>query len=403
MAEPTEDQESAKVRLQNLQPKAKQTTCDNCTKIPGPDVKYNRCSACKNVHYCSRACQKAAWSRHKKTCCKIMPANVHLLGRAGGAAIEKMMNTAYDAGDEGNTDQQIRILKKLLKSNPDQFNAWLLLGEVQTNTGLWKKAFKSFTRCLTGMLSTDVQMMTFSPSFQKGLKKRYNCPPGLQGIAAFTIRQIHQHVQAVYHARPPAELKSARLGDLAEALELAADFNFVGGKVDGMTRSAAHCTAGRSFILLGRYEESIVALRTADVCAQTVGERDFASLDALPDALFMLAQSPKYMGQSGPNAAGVELLNQAVAAAREVVTVCPPKDPNFAHGQFTLAKCLFNWTVGQPHRSIPPVIAILEEALKAAKKCKRFGGASNPMLIRVMKQIKEELKTHKKSLRGAGR
>jgi len=49
------------------------------------------------------------------------------------------------------------------------------------------------------------------------------------------------------------------------------------------------------------------------------------------------------------------------------------------------------------------VIAILEEALKAAKKCKRFGGASNPMLIRVMKQIKEELKTHKKSLRGAGR
>jgi len=66
-----------------------------------------------------------------------MPANVHLLGRAGGAAIEKMMNTAYDAGDEGNTDQQIRILKKLLKSNPDQFNAWLLLGEVQTNTGLW--------------------------------------------------------------------------------------------------------------------------------------------------------------------------------------------------------------------------------------------------------------------------
>ena len=391
------------VRLQNLQPQPKQTICDNCAKVAGSEQKYNRCSACKNVHYCSRACQKAAWPRHKKTCRKVLPANAHLLGRVGGAEIEKMMNTAYDAGDEGNTDQQKRILKKLLKSCPNQFNAWLLLGEVQTNTGLWKKAFKSFTKCLTGLLSTDERFMSFSPSFQKGLKKRFNCPPGLQGIAAFTIRQVHQHVQAVYHARQPGELKSARLGDLAEALELAAEFTFGGGKIDGMSRSAAHYSAGRSFFILERYEESIKALRLADACAQTVGDRDFASLDALPNSLFMLAQSPKHMGQYGPDAAGVELLNQAVAAARDVVTVCPPNNKNFAHGQFTLAKCLFNWTVMQSHPAIAPVVAILEEALEAAKKCKRFGGASNPLLIHLMEQIKGDLKKQKKRLKRTGR
>jgi hypothetical protein len=48
------------------------------------------------------------------------------------------------------------------------------------------------------------------------------------------------------------------------------------------------------------------------------------------------------MEQYGPDAAGVELLNQAIAAARDVVTVCPPNNKNFAHGQFTLAKCLLH-------------------------------------------------------------
>ena len=48
------------------------------------------------------------------------------------------------------------------------------------------------------------------------------------------------------------------------------------------------------------------------------------------------------MEQYGPDAAGVELLNQAIAAARDVVTVCPSNNKNFAHGQFTLAKCLLH-------------------------------------------------------------
>ena len=299
------DLEATTERLKNLQPKEKQSICDNCGQVAGPDVKYDRCSACKNVKYCSRQCQKTAWKSHKKTCRKVVPANSFLRGRAGGAEIEKMMNTAYDAGDEGNTDQQIRILKKLLKTNPDQFYAWLQLGIVQTDTGAWKKAFKSFTRSLTGMISTDERIMTFPKSFQQDLAKRFNCPPGLRGIAAFSIRQIHQTVQSVYHARQPAELHSAHLGDLAEALEAAADFKFVGGMVDGMTRSAAHCTAGRSFDLLGRYEEAVVALRAADRCAQTDGQRDIASLDAIPNALFALAQSAKHSNVDGRTASGV--------------------------------------------------------------------------------------------------
>ena len=96
----------------------------------------------------------------------------------------------------------------------------------------------------------------------------------------------------------------------------------------------------------------------------------------------------------------MKLLNEAVAAAREVVTlVSDPKDGNFLTAQFGLGRALFNWVQSQSHRSVVPVIAALEEALAAVKKCSRAGGGSNPMLIHLKKEIKKGLKLYKKSAR----
>ncbi|KAF9528729.1 hypothetical protein CPB83DRAFT_853653 [Crepidotus variabilis] len=42
--------------------------CYQCFKLQAPDSALQKCSACKRVSYCSTACQKANWSRHKGIC-----------------------------------------------------------------------------------------------------------------------------------------------------------------------------------------------------------------------------------------------------------------------------------------------------------------------------------------------
>ena len=46
--------------------KAWQNMCSVCGE---EDVKTKRCSACKNIRYCSQKCQRADWKSHKKVCC----------------------------------------------------------------------------------------------------------------------------------------------------------------------------------------------------------------------------------------------------------------------------------------------------------------------------------------------
>jgi hypothetical protein len=43
---------------------------------PGcPNGGRNKCSACKSVEYCSRACQKLHWAAHKAACKVTSPGN----------------------------------------------------------------------------------------------------------------------------------------------------------------------------------------------------------------------------------------------------------------------------------------------------------------------------------------
>ncbi|CAI5741434.1 unnamed protein product [Peronospora destructor] len=42
-------------------------TCDQCHT---PREKLSRCARCRDAAYCSRDCQKTAWSLHKRLCCK---------------------------------------------------------------------------------------------------------------------------------------------------------------------------------------------------------------------------------------------------------------------------------------------------------------------------------------------
>jgi ankyrin repeat protein len=42
----------------------------NCAACKNSGLNFKVCSACKNVHYCSRDCQKSDWKRHKKECKK---------------------------------------------------------------------------------------------------------------------------------------------------------------------------------------------------------------------------------------------------------------------------------------------------------------------------------------------
>ena len=40
--------------------------CDACGAADAPELK--RCARCRKVHYCSVACQRAAWPQHKRDC-----------------------------------------------------------------------------------------------------------------------------------------------------------------------------------------------------------------------------------------------------------------------------------------------------------------------------------------------
>jgi hypothetical protein len=44
--------------------------CQHCQKIEPTEVIFQKCGRCKTVIYCSRDCQVADWSRHKKECKK---------------------------------------------------------------------------------------------------------------------------------------------------------------------------------------------------------------------------------------------------------------------------------------------------------------------------------------------
>ncbi|KAL7692270.1 putative Zinc finger, MYND-type [Plasmopara halstedii] len=51
------------------------TTCDNCH---APSTNLAKCSKCRDVMYCSRACQKAAWKLHKRLCVKTVQDEIGL-------------------------------------------------------------------------------------------------------------------------------------------------------------------------------------------------------------------------------------------------------------------------------------------------------------------------------------
>lgn len=50
----------------NLASGEKGDVCVTCGQLGKPKLLV--CSACKSAHYCSSACQKAHWKRHKTTC-----------------------------------------------------------------------------------------------------------------------------------------------------------------------------------------------------------------------------------------------------------------------------------------------------------------------------------------------
>lgn len=42
--------------------------CKKCKRLPQGRQTFNRCSGCKEVQYCSKDCQRADWTEHKKFC-----------------------------------------------------------------------------------------------------------------------------------------------------------------------------------------------------------------------------------------------------------------------------------------------------------------------------------------------
>lgn len=44
------------------------TICRKCRKSPTGTQKFQRCSGCKQVQYCSKDCQRGDWKQHKKFC-----------------------------------------------------------------------------------------------------------------------------------------------------------------------------------------------------------------------------------------------------------------------------------------------------------------------------------------------
>ncbi|KAJ7624059.1 hypothetical protein DFH06DRAFT_1230302 [Mycena polygramma] len=51
--------------------------CVTCRKeaTAAPDYPMSRCAKCKLVRYCSHACQKEDWARHKTICSKVQSVN----------------------------------------------------------------------------------------------------------------------------------------------------------------------------------------------------------------------------------------------------------------------------------------------------------------------------------------
>ncbi|KAI0648346.1 hypothetical protein C8Q79DRAFT_570451 [Trametes meyenii] len=47
-------------------------TCYKCGKGPQEGCKLRKCSGCSSAMYCSRECQKAAWSAHNRSSCRLM-------------------------------------------------------------------------------------------------------------------------------------------------------------------------------------------------------------------------------------------------------------------------------------------------------------------------------------------
>ena len=119
------DPKKVAARLRALQPTEKTSLCHHCGKVGGQNgVTLKACSNCKSVKYCSKTCQAQAWRGHKATCKKLVPPKAESRGKKGANEVIRLLHAAADAGDEGNYDQQIRMIKRLLKSNPDQFGAW---------------------------------------------------------------------------------------------------------------------------------------------------------------------------------------------------------------------------------------------------------------------------------------
>jgi len=49
-------------------PRCKGPGCDKANVELGKGVKLRACGKCKEISYCSKKCQKAHWSKHKKEC-----------------------------------------------------------------------------------------------------------------------------------------------------------------------------------------------------------------------------------------------------------------------------------------------------------------------------------------------
>ena len=88
------------------------TLCHHCHEVDGT----KQCSRCRAAFYCSAACQRSAWKAHKVTCTK-PPAVQRDLSTATGMTPSDRekhahMAAACAAGDAGNEDQTIRMLKR---------------------------------------------------------------------------------------------------------------------------------------------------------------------------------------------------------------------------------------------------------------------------------------------------
>ncbi|KAK9810209.1 hypothetical protein WJX72_006689 [[Myrmecia] bisecta] len=55
-------------RMAALGPGCHNPGCKNMAGATEAELPIRKCSGCKKAHYCSAACQKAAWKVHKRVC-----------------------------------------------------------------------------------------------------------------------------------------------------------------------------------------------------------------------------------------------------------------------------------------------------------------------------------------------